>query len=83
MLLNRVSFLAASRWAVLMPSAALFTMHPPACFVCQQVCTNPSTFPLSLPHSLSQPSIPETALKKRKRDEAWASKKATAAAEVP
>uniref|UniRef100_A0A7S0X422 Ribosomal protein L30 ferredoxin-like fold domain-containing protein n=1 Tax=Mantoniella antarctica TaxID=81844 RepID=A0A7S0X422_9CHLO len=28
------------------------------------------------------PSIPETALKKRKRDEAWASKKATAAAEV-
>ena len=31
---------------------------------------------------LQQPSVPETALKRRKRDEAWAAKKASAAAEA-
>ena len=33
-------------------------------------------------HLTSQPAVPETALKKRKRDEAWAAKKAAAAAEA-
>jgi len=31
---------------------------------------------------ISQPAVPETALKRRKRDEAWAAKKATADAEA-
>jgi len=37
---------------------------------------------LSPPPMISQPAVPETALKRRKRDEAWAAKKATADAEA-
>ena len=43
------------------------------------ISLTPSLSPLPM---ISQPAVPETALKRRKRDEAWAAKKATADAEA-